>query len=110
MQSPSRHSGDLSQDLPQGEVHQNSVPPLTKSVIDPAARTSRAAYRNLSNASVGLELGLAVAIGLLIGIYLDKWAGTSPWLMLVFLCYGLIAGFRAVIRAVRREDREASHG
>lgn len=30
--------------------------------------------------TVGLELGISVAIGITIGFYLDKWLNTSPWL------------------------------
>jgi len=105
MQSEPRHSGDLSQDSDGGGLHQNTVTPLTKSIIDPAARTARGAYRNLNSASVGLELGISVIIGLLIGMYLDRELGTTPWLMLLFLGFGFAAGFRGVLRAVRREDR-----
>lgn len=110
MQSLSRDSGDLSQDQAPGQVHRNDVPPLTKSVIDPAARKARGAYRNLNSASVGLELGLSVIIGVVIGINLDNWLGTTPWLMLLWLAFGFAAGFRGVLRAVRREDREAARG
>ena len=110
MQSLPRHSGDLSQDLPAADAHRSDVPPLSKSIIDPAARTARGAYRNLSSASVGLELGLSVIIGVVIGYYLDRELGTSPWLMLLFLGFGFAAGFRGVLRAVRREDREGSRG
>src|SRR5687767_601291 len=111
MSSEPRHGGDLSQDLPAAELHQTPV--LEKAIIDPAAPVARGAYRNLSSASVGLELGLSVIIGLLIGMYLDRQFGTTPWLMLAFLGFGFAAGFRGVLRAVRREDRhgkEAAHG
>jgi ATP synthase protein I len=116
MQSGSTHSGDLSQDSAKPEGHLTPVIPsnvtgaATKAVIDPTARASRKAYQGLSSASVGLELGLAVIIGLVIGIYMDRWLGTTPWLMLVWLGFGFVAGFRGVMRAVRREDREAARG
>lgn len=141
MQTDPRNSGDLSQHSATPPLHPTSVPPLTKSiaspsfagarsnakrcadVIDPAARTARGAFRNLNSASVGLELGLSVIIGLVIGMYLDREFGTAPWLMLLFLGFGFAAGFRGVLRAVRREDaseppgepvpsgrREAAHG
>ena len=117
MQTPTRNSGDLSQDSVPARLHQTSVPPLTKAVIsassvtiDPAARTARGAYRNLSSASVGLELGISVIIGLVLGMYLDRELGTTPWMMLLFLGFGFAAGFRGVLRAVRREDREAARG
>src|SRR5690349_9963478 len=109
MQTEPRHSGDLSQDSDGAGPHHNTVAPLTKSIIDPAARTARGAYRNLNSASVGLELGISVIIGLVIGMYLDRELGTGPWLMLLFLGFGFAAGFRGVLRAVRREDR-AAHG
>jgi ATP synthase protein I len=110
MHSEPRQSGDLSQDSSAPPAHQTGVAPLTKSVIDPAARAAHGAYRNLSSASVGLELGLSVVIGLLIGMYLDRHFGTTPWFMLLFLGFGFAAGFRGVLRAVRREDRGASGG
>jgi F0F1-type ATP synthase assembly protein I len=108
MQSLPRHSGDLSQKTGSDPVHRNPV--LEKAVIDPAARRTRGAYRQLSRASVGLELGLSVIIGLLIGMWLDRVLGTTPWLMLLWLVFGFVAGFRGVLRAVRREDKEAAHG
>ena len=49
-------------------------------------------------------------IGLGIGYYLDRELGTTPWLMFLFLGFGFVAGFRGVLRAVRREDRQAAHG
>ncbi len=87
------------------EVHRTNVP---SRAVDPAARNAKRAYRALDSASVGLELGLSVAIALLIGFYMDRWLGTEPWLMLLWLVFGLVAGFRGVFRAVAREDRAAS--
>ena len=110
MRTEPGHSGDLSQDSPAAPVHQTDVQPLTKSVIDPSARVAKTAYRNLSSASVGLELGISVLIGLLLGMYLDRELGTGPWLMLLWLVFGFVAGFRGVLRAVKREDEVASHG
>lgn len=40
-------------------------------------------------------------------MWLDGKLGTTPWLMLLWLCFGLAAGFRGVLRAVRRSDRAA---
>lgn len=104
MQSVSGHSGDLSQDSDNKDLHQNRV---TTKAIDPAARKARGAYMNLSSASVGLEMGISVIIGVLIGMWLDSKLGTGPWLMLLWLAFGFAAGFRGVLRAVKREDREA---
>ncbi len=76
--------------------------------IDPAARRGKRAYNALSASSVGLELGIAVIISLLFGMWLDRHFGTEPWLMLAFLVIGVIAGFRNVLRAVARADRAAA--
>jgi ATP synthase protein I len=73
-----------------------------------AARRERYSPQQLSASSVGLELGISVIIGLLAGYYLDQRLGTTPWLMLVLLVLGLVAGFRGVLRAVAREDRKAN--
>ena len=37
--------------------------------------------------TVGLSMGIAIALGALIGYYLDKWLDTSPWLLLIFKSY-----------------------
>ena len=81
-----------------------------RSGIDPAAREGKRVYNALSASSVGLELGLSVGIGLLVGYYMDRWLGTQPWMLLLWMVLGLAAGFRGVLRAVRRADREAARG
>lgn len=60
------------------------------------------AYNSLSIASVGLEMGVSVAVGLAIGYFLDKEFGTDPYLTLVFLLLGVAAGFKALLRAARQ--------
>ncbi|HUJ57930.1 MAG TPA: AtpZ/AtpI family protein [Kofleriaceae bacterium] len=75
--------------------------------VDPAARRAKRAYNALSASTVGLELGVAVVISVLLGIWLDRKLGTAPWLMLGMLVLGLVAGFRSVLRAVRRAERAA---
>jgi F0F1-type ATP synthase assembly protein I len=60
-----------------------------------------------SYGTVGLELALSIAVGLLGGQWLDKKFGTAPWLMLIGLGYGIAAGGRAVYRALKRAKREA---
>lgn len=57
--------------------------------------------RYLRFSTVGLELGFAVIIGLVVGQYLDKWLGTEPWLLLLFLIFGMAAGFRSVFRLLK---------
>ncbi|MEW6663913.1 MAG: AtpZ/AtpI family protein [Thermodesulfobacteriota bacterium] len=52
-------------------------------------------FRTLGNLStVGLTMAFSIGIGALIGFYLDRELGTQPWLMLVFLGFGIAAAFR----------------
>ena len=110
------HSGEMSQDSERDRAHRTGVaesptnaprptPPALSRAIDPAARMSRRMYEGLSASSVGLELGIAVILGLLFGMWLDRKLGTEPWMMLVCLCLGLVAGFRNMLRAVARAER-----
>src|SRR3982751_2778316 len=107
MQSVRSHSGEMSQGLAMTKLHPNkeTMPPAN---IAPAARTSKRAYNALSASSVGLELGIAVIVGLFAGMWLDNKLGTTPWLMLVLLVLGLVAGFRNVLRAVERAEQAAA--
>jgi ATP synthase protein I len=129
MPSMPSESGEMSQDSENGTVHLSRVqaealladsavpargappgirgsgPQALMPAIDPAARKSRRMYEGLSASSVGLELGLAVIIALLLGMWLDRQLGTQPWLMLLFLVLGLVAGFRNVLRAVARAEK-----
>jgi len=52
---------------------------------------------------VGISLVAATFIGLAMGYYLDRWLGTSPWLTLVFLGFGIVSGFRNVYILTERE-------
>jgi ATP synthase protein I len=91
--------------VPPGEAN----PPL-RPALDTAARTSKKFYDGLNSSSAGLELGIAVGIGALFGRWLDSKLGTEPWMLLVFLVVGVIAGFRGVLRAVARADKAARRG
>jgi len=72
-------------------------------------------FKQLLEAStVGLNLVIATFIGLAIGYGLDsamdKWFGvhTKPWLTIIFLILGIIAGFRELIKMATRKDNESS--
>ncbi len=60
--------------------------------------------------TVGLTLVVATVIGLAGGYYLDRWLGTSPWLTLVGLLFGIVAGFVNLFRAVKRAERDIDGG
>ncbi len=54
--------------------------------------------------TVGLTMVFATVIGLFIGIKLDEWFGTSPWLTAIFLLIGIIAGFRNLFVYAKRSQ------
>lgn len=56
--------------------------------------------------TLGLEVVLSIAVGLLGGNWLDEKFGTSPWLTLIGLAYGLAAAGRSLYRANKRAKRE----
>ena len=49
---------------------------------------------------IGIELVAALAVGVGIGLLLDRWLGTTPWMMVVFFFLGSAAGFLNVYRLV----------
>jgi ATP synthase protein I len=61
---------------------------------------------------LGISMVAATLIGLAIGYYLDRWLGTNPWMTLIFLCFGVVAGFRNVYiltdRELKRQQAESS--
>ena len=64
--------------------------------------------------SMGMELGLSVVVGFLIGSWLDGWLGTDPWLLLVFGAAGIIAGYRSIFRLLKKvqtkqQEEESQH-
>lgn len=58
--------------------------------------------------AVGIGLDLAsqvigcIIIGLVIGYFLDKWLGTNPLFLIVFLIFGVIAAFRNAYLITRK--------
>jgi F0F1-type ATP synthase assembly protein I len=59
--------------------------------------------------AAGLELAISVVIGTFGGRWLDEKLGTAPYLMLVGLLLGAVAGFRSLFLTARKAmDREKS--
>jgi ATP synthase protein I len=52
--------------------------------------------------SLGLSVSLSIVIGLALGVYLDRRFDTSPWLTLIFLVLGILAGFRNIAHAIKK--------
>jgi ATP synthase protein I len=56
--------------------------------------------------TVGLELGISVAIGVAAGYYCDRWLGTTPWMTIFLLLCGVAAGFKRVYLVLKSLERE----
>jgi len=64
------------------------------------------AWRALAElTSIGMTMVLSTIIGMAAGYYADRWLGTSPWLMLLGLMFGIAAGFVSMFRAVKAAER-----
>jgi ATP synthase protein I len=63
----------------------------------------------LSAASIGIEMGAALVVGMGIGWLIDHYFKTQPWGLAIFTGFGIVAGFRNLIVAARKaaadEDR-----
>ena len=60
----------------------------------------------LSYSSLGLEMGLSVAIGIGIGYFLDAYFKTSPYLTIIFMFFGIAAAFKTIFLLLRKIERE----
>ena len=55
--------------------------------------------------SLGLSVALSIFIGLGIGVYLDKIFDTVPVFTLVFLVFGIAAGFSNIALAIKKSRK-----
>jgi len=56
--------------------------------------------------AVGLEFGIAIAVGYFVGAWLDKELSTTPYLMILFVVLGAAAGMKALLRVAKKVDLE----
>ena len=70
------------------------------------ASERRELYKSLGFlSSVGICMVASVLIGMAMGYYLDQWLGTKPWMLLIFLGFGIVSGFRNIFILTDRELR-----
>jgi ATP synthase protein I len=60
----------------------------------------------LSYSSLGIEMGLCVAIGIGMGYYLDKYFKTSPYLTIIFMIFGIIASMKVIYTLMKKLEKE----
>ncbi len=74
---------------------------LSRGKAKPSARLNETSAFGIATRLVAeLVAGLVVGGGL--GWFLDRWLGTSPWLLIVFFALGAVAGISNVFRAARQ--------
>jgi ATP synthase protein I len=56
--------------------------------------------------TLGFSVAFAIFIGIALGYWLDSRFGTSPWLTLLFLIMGVIAGFRNYYRFMKKQQKD----
>lgn len=68
-------------------------------------KQTKGTFGQLAKVSIiGIEMVVSTFVGLAMGIYLDKRFQTGPWLTIVFLIFGIAAGFINVFREIRKID------
>lgn len=58
---------------------------------------------------IGVELVAALGVGVGIGLLLDRWLGTTPWLLIVFFVLGAAAGMMNVYRVMSGMDQSVGY-
>lgn len=62
-------------------------------------------------ALMGTNMVACTVVGLALGYFLDKWLGTSPWMLLVWLLLGIVAGFRGMyLEAMKIHKAQSTDG
>ena len=51
---------------------------------------------------IGITIIACVAVGILLGKFLDSLLGTSPWLLLVFTLLGIASAFKSIIDQAKK--------
>jgi F0F1-type ATP synthase assembly protein I len=54
--------------------------------------------------AIGLEMVIAIAVGLFFGNWLDGRFGTGPWLTILFGLFGTAAAFKGILRHIKGID------
>jgi len=78
----------------------NTVHRLGCPLMDEDLKTTIKSLGYLS--AIGITMGLSIGGGAIIGYLLDNKFGTQPWLMLVFLGFGIAAAFRSLYILYKR--------
>lgn len=110
---PSPRQGEISPE--EREAFRRRSEALGKRLGDVKARRQpvqsgdeRARGQDFGNAfHFAAEMVVGVAVGGFIGWVLDRWLGTTPWLLVLFVALGFAAAMLNIIRAAQKAQAEA---
>lgn len=54
---------------------------------------------------LGAEFASGAIVGAVIGMMLDRWLDTKPWLLIVCLIFGTVAGVRTMLQTIERYSK-----
>ncbi len=64
-------------------------------------------FRKLAEiSSLVLILPSSIAVGLAIGYLFDRWLKTEPWMLLIWLIFGVASGLLNLFRGIKRYLQE----
>jgi len=69
--------------------------------VFPAKETKK---KWIDYSSIGLMFPASILVGFAIGHFLDKWLKTDPYLTVIFIIYGIMAGFFNLFSITRRHE------
>ena len=70
----------------------------------PADKSKRQYSQLVEASSIGLVFPIAIGLGYLWGMGMDKLFGTAPWLSYIFAGFGVIAAFINLFRIANASD------
>ena len=56
--------------------------------------------------TLGLEMGISLAVGLAIGYFIDRHLKTSPVFTIVFMLFGIAAGMKRLYSLWKKAEKE----
>ena len=54
--------------------------------------------------SCGIEFVSAIVVSVFIGVYLDEYFETAPWLLIAFFILGCVSGYLNIMRHISNSD------
>lgn len=100
----------------------DSNPEDLKALAERIARAEKAAQpvqtteyvathrRAIKLVRVGSDFVALIVLAVFAGLYVDRWLGTAPWIMLGLLAVAFGAGFWMMVRFIGQQERKGPQG